>query len=46
MALKLCQSAEKKWRKLRGYKRLVEVMEGANFIDGISEREIVAAYLF
>ena len=42
MAFKLCQSAEKKWRKLRGYKRLAEIIEGVNFIDGISERDIAA----
>nr|VFK03917.1 MAG: Transposase, Mutator family [Candidatus Kentron sp. H] len=42
MAFKLCQSAEKKWRRLRGYKRLAEVIEGVNFIDGISEKELVA----
>ncbi len=42
MAFKLCQSAEKKWRRLRGYKRLAEIIEGVNFIDGISEREIAA----
>lgn len=42
MAFKLCQSAEKKWRKLRGYRRLAEVIEGINFIDGISERDIAA----
>ena len=42
MAFKLCQSAEKKWRRLRGYKRLTEVIEGVNFIDGISEKELAA----
>ena len=42
MAFKLCQSAERKWRKLRGYKRLAEVIEGVNFIDGISERDKAA----
>lgn len=42
MAFKLCQSAEKKWRKLRGYRRLAEIVEGINFIDGISERDIAA----
>lgn len=42
MAFKLCQSAEKRWRRLRGYKRLAEVIEGITFIDGISEKEIAA----
>jgi transposase-like protein len=42
MAFKLCQGAEKRWRKLRGYRRLAEVIEGINFIDGISERDIAA----
>lgn len=42
MAFKLCQSAEKTWRKLSGYKRLAEVIEGVRFIDGISEKDIAA----
>lgn len=39
MALKLCQSAEKRWRRLRG-KRLAEVIKGIHFIGRISEKEI------
>ena len=42
MAFKLCQGAEKRWRRLRGYKRLVEIIEGVHFIDGISEKELAA----
>ncbi len=42
MAFKLCESAEKKWQRLHGYKRLAEVVEGTKFIDGISENELAA----
>jgi putative transposase len=42
MAFKLCESAEKKWQRLHGYKRLADVIEGIRFIDGISEKEIAA----
>ena len=42
MAFKLCQSAERKWQKLHGFKRLAEVIDGTKFIDGISEKEIAA----
>ena len=42
MACKLCQSAEKGWRKLRGYRRLAEVFEGVSYINGISERGMAA----
>ena len=42
MAFKLCQSAERKWKKLKGHKRLAEVIEGVSFVDGISEKELAA----
>ena len=42
MAFKLCQSTERKWRKLRGCRRLAEAIEEVSSIDGISERDIVA----
>ena len=42
MAFKLCKSAERKWQRLHGYKRLAEVIKGTRFIDGISEKEIAA----
>jgi len=42
MTFKLCQSVEKKWQKLFGYRRLVEVIEGIQFVDGISEKELAA----
>jgi len=32
--------AESNWAKLKGYKRLAEVVNLAKFIDGISEHEI------
>lgn len=42
MAFKLCESAAKKWRRLCGYERLAELIEGVKFINGISEKEIAA----
>ena len=37
MVYKLGMSAEKGWRKLRGFKRLADVINGVKFIDGIDE---------
>jgi len=34
MVFKLAQSAEKHWRKLRGFKLLADVIDGVIFIDG------------
>ena len=34
---KLGLSAEKGWRKLRGFRRLADVINGVKFIDGIDE---------
>lgn len=33
-------SAQKRWRKLRGFKLLADVIAGVKFINGIDEREI------
>ncbi len=38
MIFKLAQSAEKRWRKLRGYKLLGDVVQGIRFKDGIREQ--------
>ena len=35
MVFKLAESAQKRWRKLRGYKRLLEIWEGVQFEDGV-----------
>lgn len=35
MVFRLSQSAEKKWRKLRGFKLLADVVQGINFKDGV-----------
>lgn len=35
LVFKLVQSAEKHWRKIRGFKRLGELIEGVQFQDGI-----------
>ena len=39
----LAMSAQKRWRKLRGFKQLADVVTGVKFIDGIDEREISRA---
>jgi hypothetical protein len=36
MAFQLVRYAEKIWRRLRGYKRLTEIIEGVKFVDGES----------
>jgi len=40
MVFKLGLSAEKGWRKLRGFRRLADVINGVKFIDGIDEKTI------
>jgi putative transposase len=35
LVFKLVQSAQKRWLKIRGFKRLGEVIEGVPFKDGI-----------
>jgi len=35
MVFKLIQSAEKRWRKLKGFKLVADVIEGVNFKDGV-----------
>lgn len=37
---KLCLEAEKRWKPLRGKKRVAEVINLEKFIDGINEKEI------
>ena len=39
-SFKLLQEAEKRWRRLYGYKQLADVINLVKFIDGIDEREI------
>lgn len=36
----LAMSAQKRWRRLRGFKQLADVINGVNFIDGVDERKI------
>jgi len=45
MMFKPGQSAEKSWRKLRGFAHLADVIEGVDFINGIkpSNQEKTAA---
>lgn len=37
MVYRLGLSAEKGWKKLRGYRRLADVIDGVKFIDGVDE---------
>jgi transposase-like protein len=36
----LAMSAQQRWRKLRGFRQLADVIAGVNFIDGVDERAI------
>jgi transposase-like protein len=36
----LAMSAQKRWRRLRGFQQLADVIKGVNFIDGVDERKI------
>ncbi len=42
MVFKLCLSAEKRWRRLRGYRLLADVLQGTKFVDGVREDRIAA----
>ena len=42
MAFKLMLSAQKNWIRLHGFKKLAEVIEGVQFVDGIAENRIAA----
>jgi len=39
MAFKLSKCAEKRWRKIRGFKFLAEVVRGVKFIDGVKQAD-------
>ena len=39
MVFKLGLSAEKGWRKLRGFRQLADVINNVKFIDGIDEKK-------
>lgn len=39
MVFKLCSEAEKRWKKLKGYKRIPEIIRGVTFVDGFTEEE-------
>ena len=36
MVFKLVESAEKRWKKLRGYRKISQLLEGVHFQDGIA----------
>lgn len=42
MMFKLAQSASKKWKRLRSHEKIVLVIEGRSFKDGIMQEEIAA----
>ena len=42
MVFKLCQSGQKKWRKLDGSSQLAEIIHGAKFINGGRRDRVVA----
>ena len=42
MMFKLAQSAEKRWRRLRGYQQITHILEGRSFKDGILQQETAA----
>jgi len=42
MVFKLAHSAQKRWRRLRGYKHLAEVIRDVRFVDGIRADRIAA----
>jgi len=41
MVYKLGQSAQKRWQRIRGYRRLPEVVRGVKFTDGIAENKVL-----
>lgn len=42
MIFKLAQSAEQKWRRLRGSEKIIHVLSGRTYKDGILQEEIAA----
>ena len=42
MVFKPGSSAQKRWRRLQGYRRLGEVIENVKFINGVREDEVAA----
>lgn len=42
MVFKLSLSAQKRWRRLRGYRRLAEVIDNVRFINGVREDGVAA----
>jgi len=42
MVFRLCLSAQKKWRRLDGSRRLAQVIEGVKFVNGIREERKAA----
>jgi hypothetical protein len=39
LVYRLGLSAEKRWRRLRGFKHLADVIDGVKFIDGVRAEE-------
>jgi len=36
---KLAMSAEKNWRRLRGFEHLADVVRGVKFVDGVRQKK-------
>lgn len=39
MVFKLCESAQERWIRLRGFQHLAEVIKGVKFVNGVKESE-------
>jgi len=39
MVFKLVQSAEKRWRRLQGYRQLSAVLQGIKFVNGVAVKD-------
>jgi len=39
MVYKLAMSAEKRWQKMQGYKRIGDMLSGARFVDGELQKD-------
>jgi len=42
MVYKLALEASRTWKRLKGYKLILKVLEGRKFVDGEEEEEVAA----
>jgi transposase-like protein len=45
MVFKLCQGAQKRWKKLYGYAEMAELANGAKYVDGIKVKNTSSSSL-